>query len=75
MDAVNWSEVIRNYAIVIGGGIGLALAAWRSIAANKQAEASLDQAYLARRGHIAELFSQAVEKLGHDRLEIRLGAI
>jgi hypothetical protein len=37
--------------------------------------ASRDQATIGRRAHVTELFNAAVEQLGHERLEIRLGAI
>ena len=75
MDWIEASEVVRNFGIVIGGAIGLALAWWRSRASNLQARASFDQARLARRDHVVELFNRAVEQLGHERLEVRHGAI
>jgi hypothetical protein len=75
MTEVELSELVRNYGIVIGGGIGLWLAWQRSHASMVQAEAASDQAKLARRDHVVELFNRAVEQLGHDRLEVRLGAI
>ena len=75
MSWVELSEVIRNFAIVIGGAFGLWLAWQRSRASNVQAMAARDQATLARRDHVVELFNRAVEQLGHDRLEVRLGAI
>lgn len=79
MNWVELSEVIRNFAIVIGGGIGGAIGLWlawqRSRASVVQAQAALDQAKLARRDHVVELFNRAVEQLGHERLEVRLGAI
>lgn len=55
--------------------MGLWLAWWRSRASNIQARASFDQAKLARRDHVVELFNRAIEQLGHERLEVRLGAI
>ncbi len=75
MDAVAWSEVARNWAIVLGGGLGLALAFWRGLAASRQALASREQARLQRRDHATELFNRAVEQLADDRLEVRLSAI
>jgi hypothetical protein len=75
MSWVEFSEVVRNFAIVIGGAFGLWLAWQRSRASNVQAAAARDQAALARRDHVVELFNRAVEQLGHDRLEVRLGAI
>lgn len=75
MDPVELSEVIRNYAIVIGGAVGLGLAIWRGIALSRQAKASEEQARIARRTHITEVYSDAIGNLGNDKLEIRLGAI
>ena len=75
MDPVAWSEVARNWAIVLGGALGLALAFWRGLAASRQALASREQAHLQRRDHATELFNRAVEQLGDDRLEVRLSAI
>ncbi len=75
MTAVELSEVIRNYAIVVGAAIGLGVAIWRGLAADRQSRASADQATIDRRAHVTEVFSQAVAQLGNPRLEIRLGAI
>jgi hypothetical protein len=69
------SEITRNYALVIGGIIGIFLAWMRVSASTRQADASLQQAELARRDHVAELFNRAVGQLSHEKLEIRLGAI
>ncbi len=69
------SEVIRNYGIVVGGAVGIWLAWMRTIAANRQAEAQLKQAELARRDHVAELFNRSVGQLKDKKLEVRLGAI
>ncbi len=74
-DWVQLSEVARNFGIVIGGAIGLFLAWKRVTAANQQAEASIRQAELARRNHVAELFNRAIAQLKDEKLEIRLGAI
>lgn len=75
MTEVEWSEVIRNWAIVGGGAIGVGLAFWRGIAADRQSRASRSQAEIARRAHTTEVFKDAVEQLNNDRVEIRLGAI
>jgi hypothetical protein len=45
------------------------------VASNRQAEAQLRQAELARRDHIAELFNRAVGQLKDEKPEFRLGAI
>ena len=74
-DLYLWSEIARNFGILIAGIIGLGIAWWRSRAANMQARAALEQNELARRDHITELFNRAVGQLGDEKLEIRLGAI
>jgi len=69
------SEIIRNLGLVIAAAVGIYLA-WRRVgAATQQADASLQQAELARRDHVAELFNRAVGQLTHENLEIRLGAV
>jgi len=75
MTGLSISEIVRNYALVIGGIIGILLAWMRVTASTRQADASLQQAELARRDHVAELFNRAVGQLTHEKLEIRLGAI
>lgn len=74
-DLYLWSEIARNFGIVIAGVVGLGIAWWRSRAANMQARAALEQNELARRDHITELFNRAVGQLGDEKLEVRLGAI
>jgi hypothetical protein len=79
---VSFSEIVRNYGLIIGGVLGILLA-WRRTRAStrqadaslQQADASLKQADLARRAHVAELFNRAVAQLTHEKLEVRLGAI
>ena len=75
MSDVALSEVIRNYAIVVGGVVGLGLALWRGIAHSRQAQAQEKQAKIAQRAHITEVFKDAFGHLGSDKLEIRLGAV
>jgi hypothetical protein len=74
-DLYLWSEIARNFGILIAGVIGLGIAWWRSRAANLQAQAALEQTELARRDHTTELFNRAVGQLGDEKLEVRLGAI
>ena len=69
------SEIVRNYGIVVGGGLGIWLAWRRTVAANKQAEAQLRQAELSRRDYVTELFNRAVGQLKDKKLEVRLGAV
>jgi hypothetical protein len=69
------SELVRNYGLIVAAGIGVVLAWWRSRASNRQAIAALQQAAVAQRNHVVEMFSRAVDQLGNDKLEVRLGAI
>jgi hypothetical protein len=71
---LTFSEM-RDLALVIGGAVGLYLAWRRAEASTRQADASLQQAELGRRDHVAELFNRAVGQLTNEKLEIRLGAI
>ena len=75
MTAIELSEVVRNYAIVVGGFMGLALALWRGLSADRQSRAAQEQALIDRRAHITGVFKDAVAQLGHERLEIRLGGV
>lgn len=59
----------------MAGAVGVVLAWFRVRAANRQAEAQLKQAELARREHVAELFNRAVGQLDDEKLHVRLGAI
>jgi hypothetical protein len=68
-------DIVSKVGLLIAGGAGLYLAWLRVTAADRQADASLRQAELARREHVAELFNRAVGQLGDPKLEIRLGAI
>jgi hypothetical protein len=69
------SELIRNYGLVAAGAIGVLLAWWRTRASNRQAVAALQQAEVAQRNHVVEIFNRAIDQLGSEKLEVRLGAI
>jgi hypothetical protein len=69
------SELVRNYGLVVAAGLGVVLAWWRSRASNRQAIAALQQAEVAQRNHVVEMFNRAVDQLGSEKLEVRLGAI
>ena len=75
MSPVELSEIVRNYGIVLAGAIGIAVAVWRAIAADRQSRAQRDQVAQSRREHVAEMFGQAVAKLDDEKLHVRLGAI
>jgi hypothetical protein len=69
------SEIVRNLGLVGVALAGLYLA-WRRVGtATQQADATLQQAELARRDHVAELFNRAVSQLTDPKLEVRLGAV
>jgi hypothetical protein len=72
---VSFSELFRNFGLILGGAVGIYIAWRRAVASTRQAEAALQQAELARRDHVAELFNRAVGQLTDEKLEIRLGAI
>lgn len=69
------SEIARNVGLVLAGVIGLAIAAWRTYAAIRQAKAAEEQSELARRDHITEIFVRAVDQLASEKMEVRLAAI
>jgi hypothetical protein len=68
-------EMVRNLGLAVAAFVGIFLAWKRVTAATRQADATLQQADLARRGHVAELFNRAVGQLTDAKLEVRLGAI
>ena len=63
-----FSEMIRNIALVWGGLIGLGLAAWRSVIAERQSE-------IAQGNSLNDQYQKAVELLDGDKAYIRIGAI
>lgn len=69
------SEILRNFGIILAGGLGLWFAWARVRAADQQAKAAAEQSALARRDHVAERFNRAVGQLADARLEVRLGAV
>ena len=69
------SEIARNLGLLVAAVIGSYLAWKRVTASTRQADATLAQAELARRDHVAELFNRAVGQLNDPRLEVRLGAV
>jgi hypothetical protein len=60
---------------VVAAAVGVLLAWWRSRASNRQAIAALQQAEVAQRNHVVEMFNRAIDQLGSEKLEVRLGAI
>lgn len=71
-----FSEIARNWAIVAGGAIGLWIAYWRGRSHDRQSSSLQEQARIAQRAHVSEVFKDAVTQLGDkDNLEVRLGAV
>ena len=62
------STTIRNIALVAAGPIALALAVWRSLVADRQAQT-------ARQVLLNERYQKGAEMLGSEVLSVRLGAI
>ena len=64
----DFSAMIRNVALVWGGIVGIGLATWRSVIAEKQAET-------AQANMLNDRYQKAVELLTEDKVYIRIGAI
>ena len=82
MASPDFSAAVRNIGLVWGGLLGLGLAAWRSLIAERQAESTRLQASVAdresraaRANSLNERYQRAVELLGSDRAYIRIGGI
>ena len=78
----DFSAMVRNVALVWGGLVGLGLAAWRSmianrqaVAAHKQVEAGLRQTEIAQESLMHDRFQRAAEMLGHISESVRIGGI
>lgn len=69
------SEIARNWGLLIAATLGIAIAIWRAIAADRQSKAQMNQVEQGRREHVATLFSEAVKSLDDQKLHVRLGSI
>ena len=76
------STTLRNLGFVAGGFIAIWVAIWRSVVADRQAQASHDQAKAAlrqaetsQRGLLNERYQKGAEMLGSEVLAVRLGGI
>ena len=69
------SDTIRNVGLVIAGAIALPLALWRSLVAQRQAEAAQRQAFTAQFRLAEDRFQKGAEMLGSDVLSVRVGGI
>jgi hypothetical protein len=76
----NHSDTLRNLALVICAPLGLALATWRSIIADKNTQIADRNSLIAEDNSITDAFTRAIEQLGSGlddkpNIEVRLGAI
>lgn len=78
---VNWEylnanhESFRSLFIALAAIIGLPLVIWRTFALAESSKAAGQQAAIARDANITDRFTRAIEQLGSERLDIRLGGI
>lgn len=72
-------ESVRNLFVILGGLIGLGLLGWRTLNIHRQTKTLMRrheaQVEADRERRITDNFTRAVEQLGSERLETRLGAI
>ena len=69
------STTLRNLGLLLAGVFALALATWRSVAADRQSKATKEQSATANRSLWNERFQKGIEMLAHDLLSMRLGGI
>ena len=67
-DGESLSAAIRNVGLVSGGLVALALAVWRSLVAQRQADT-------AQKSLLNDRYHRAVELLANEKKHIRIGAI
>lgn len=68
-------QSVRDFALILSGVAAVGLGYWRTKAANRSSWAADQQAKTGVQSHITENFTKAVEQLGSDKLDVRLGAI
>lgn len=71
----SFTAAIRNFVLVIAAAIGLPLAIWRSMVAQRQASTSHRQSETAQHSLLNERYQKGAEMLGSDVLTDRLGGI
>lgn len=70
------STTIRNLGLVVAAAVGLPLAVWRSVIAERQADAAQRQSETAFRSLLNDRFQKAAEMLGHPKsTAVRIGGI
>lgn len=74
-DDFNRMEVIRNFALIVGGFLGLWLAWRRIVLMDRQTEVALQDSKQKEMDHVAARFERAVELLGSDELRFQQFAV
>ena len=69
------SSTLRNIGLIVGGIVAVLLAMWRSLVAERQADATLRQAEAADRGLLNDRYQKAADMLGSSVITARLGGI
>ena len=70
------SATIRNLGLVILAAVGLPLAIWRSVIAERQAQAAQQQSEVAAQNLLNDRFQKGTEMLGHrDIGSVRIGGV
>ena len=69
------STTIRNLGLIVAAIIGLPLVIWRSVVAERQADAAQRQSETAQRGLLNERYQKGSEMLGSEVLTVRFGGI
>ena len=69
------AAVVRNIALVVGGGVAILIALWRSLVAEQHATAAKRQSEIGGRTYLNERYRQAASMLGDSELSVRLGGI
>ena len=69
------STTVRNIGLLVAGLVALPLALWRSIVAQRQADAAQRQAVTAHQDLLNERYQRGAEMLGSAVLAVRLGGI
>lgn len=70
------STTIRNLGLVILAAVGLPLAVWRSVIAERQAQAAQRQSEVAAQNLLNDRFQKGAEMLGHPDIgSVRIGGV
>ena len=69
------AEAVRNISLVVGGGVAILLALWRSVVADRQATAAKRQSEIGERTYLNERYRQAASMLGDSEIPVRVGGI